>query len=102
MTEADDAVPAASENVFLARQPILDRTERQIGYELLFRSGQHDEANVVDGRAATAHVISHAFSHLSISAILGPYRAFINVDREFLHDEAIRLMPTAKVVIEVL
>lgn len=97
-----DGSSDAAENVFLARQPILDRTERQVGYELLFRSGNCDEANVLDGRAATAHVISHAFSHLSISTVLGPYRAFINVDREFLHDEAIRLMPPGKVVIEVL
>lgn len=100
--DPDAAVPDAGESVFLARQPILDRSEQQIGYELLFRSGNFEEANVVDGRAATAHVISHAFTHLSISAILGPYRAFINVDREFLHDEAIRLMPQNKVVVEVL
>ena len=97
-----DGSSDAAENVFLARQPILDRSERQVGYELLFRSGHHDDARVVDGRAATAHVISHAFTHLSISAVLGPYRAFINVDRDFLHDEALRLMPPNKVVIEVL
>jgi EAL and modified HD-GYP domain-containing signal transduction protein len=100
--DLDAAVPDAGESVFLARQPILDRSEQQVGYELLFRTGNVEEANVIDGRAATAHVISHAFTHLSISAILGPYRAFINVDRDFLHDEAIRLMPASKVVIEVL
>jgi EAL and modified HD-GYP domain-containing signal transduction protein len=102
-TPANGTGPAGTgDSVFLARQPILDRSERQVGYELLFRNGNYEEANVVDGRAATAHVISNAFTHLSISSILGPYRAFINVDRDFLHDEAIRLMPTEKVVIEVL
>ena len=93
---------AHSQDIFLARQPLLDRDQHLVAYELLFRSGQHDEARFSDGHSATATVISHAFSHLGISSALGPYRAFINVDKEFLHDDAILLMPPEKVVIEVL
>jgi c-di-GMP-related signal transduction protein len=89
-------------DVFLARQPILDRDQNQVAYELLFRSGHHAEARVTDGQQATATVICNAFSHLSLSAALGPYRGFVNVDKTFLHDDAIQLMPVDKVVIEVL
>jgi EAL and modified HD-GYP domain-containing signal transduction protein len=91
-----------AQDVFLARQPILDRAQELVAYELLFRSGHHDEALFSDGHAATATVISHIFSHLGIAAVLGPYRAFINVDKDFLQDDAIRLMPPDQVVIEVL
>lgn len=90
------------QDIFLARQPLLNRDQHLVAYELLFRSGHHDEARFSDGHAATATVISHAFSHMGISAALGPYRAFINVDKDFLHDDAILLMPPEKVVIEVL
>lgn len=93
---------ASSQEIFLARQPILNRDQQLVAYELLFRSGNHGEAVFSDGHVATATVISHAFSHLGISSALGPYRAFINVDKNFLHNEAIQLMPPDKVVIEVL
>jgi EAL and modified HD-GYP domain-containing signal transduction protein len=93
---------AHSQDIFLARQPLLNRDQHLVAYELLFRSGHHDEARFSDGHAATATVISHTFSHLGISSALGPYRAFINVDKDFLHDDAILLMPPEKVVIEVL
>lgn len=91
-----------TQDIFLARQPILDRQQRLVAYELLFRGGDHEDARFSCGHAATATVISHAFSHLGMSAALGPYRAFINVDKDFLHDDAIRLMPPKQVVIEVL
>ena len=91
-----------TQDIFLARQPILNRDQHLVAYELLFRSGDHDEARFSDGHEATATVISHAFSHLGISSALGPYQAFINVDKDFLHDDAILLMPPAQVVIEVL
>jgi len=91
-----------AQDIFLARQPLLNRDQRLVAYELLFRSGHHDEARFSDGHAATATVISHAFSHMGIASALGPYRAFINVDKDFLHDDAILLMPPEKVVIEVL
>jgi EAL and modified HD-GYP domain-containing signal transduction protein len=97
MTTLDHA-----QDFFLGRQPILDRNQELVAYELLFRSGHHADARFSDGHAATATVISHAFSHLGITSALGQYKAFINVDRDFLHDEAILLMPPAQVVIEVL
>jgi c-di-GMP-related signal transduction protein len=97
MTPLDPA-----QDIFLARQPILNRDQQLVAYELLFRSGDHHDARFSCGHAATATVISHAFSHLGIAAALGPYQAFINVDKDFLHDDAIRLMPPGQVVIEVL
>lgn len=91
-----------SQDIFLARQPLLNRNQELVAYELLFRGGHHDEAHFSDGHSATATVISHAFSHMGIASALGPYRAFINVDKDFLNDDAILLMPPDKVVIEVL
>lgn len=93
---------AHAQDIFLARQSVLDRNQQLVAYELLFRSGHHDEARFSDGQAATATVINHAFGHLGIASALGPYRAFINVDKDFLHDDAILLMPPDKVMIEVL
>ena len=62
-------------NVFLGRQPILDRQQQLFAYELLFRSGSENNVNCAgpfDGNQATATVISNAFTEFSMADALGP------------------------------
>lgn len=87
--------------VFIGRQPILDREQVTIGYELLFRTGLDNEARVTDGRVATADVVCKAFAELGIANALGSQRAFINVDTEFLFDDAVQFLPSRMVVLEI-
>ena len=47
----------ASQNYFLGRQPILNRNEELVAYELLFRSSESRTADVIDASHATASVI---------------------------------------------
>ncbi|WIM06935.1 MAG: EAL domain-containing protein [Candidatus Nitricoxidivorans perseverans] len=93
----------ATEEVFIGRQPILDRDQKMFAYELLFRSGsQKNSADVQDNLAASASVISHAFGDLGIDQALGPYKGFINCDEELLLSDIIEILPTDKIVLEVL
>lgn len=92
----------AVDQLFLGRQPILDRDQRLVAYELLFRNGSHNAADVTDGVAATATVIANAFSELGIVDALGNCRGFINVDLEFLFNDVIELLPPQSVVLEIL
>lgn len=88
--------------IFLGRQPILDRHQNIVAYELLFRAGQTSGANVLDDMHATAHVITRAFTELGISAVLGKHKGFINVHGELLLSDMLELLPKDKVVIELL
>lgn len=88
--------------IFLGRQPILDRSQSIVAYELLFRSGQTASANVSDDVAATANVISHAFTELGVSTVLGKHKGFINFSSDLLLSDIIELLPRDKVVIELL
>lgn len=89
--------------IFLGRQPILDREQRIVAYELLFRDGEAAErAHVVDDTAATASVIQNAFAELGVAAALGPHRGYINVDARTLLSDAIELLPPDRVVLELL
>lgn len=90
------------EEIFLGRQPILDRDERLVGYELLFRASAENASNVSDDAQATASVISHAFGHIGVSAVLGLHRGFINVNAEMLFSDMIELLPPGQVVLELL
>lgn len=99
--------PAEQENqqVFLGRQPILGRDQQLLAYELLFRNGPlttGNHAKILDATQATASVIANAFTEFSISEALGPYRAFINVDHEFLFSDLIEVLPKELVVLEIL
>ncbi len=91
------------EEIFIGRQPILDRKQDLFAYELLFRSGnKQNAANVQDDMAATANVISHAFADLGVEQALGPYKGFINCDETILFSELPEILPCDKIVLEVL
>ncbi len=87
--------------VYLGRQPILDKEQVLAGYELLFRTTPEGDGASGDPRAATADVVCKAFAELGLSNVLGLVRAFINVDASFLAEDVIELLPRDMVVFEV-
>ncbi|MCX7897763.1 MAG: EAL domain-containing protein [Rhodocyclaceae bacterium] len=93
----------STEEIYLARQPILDRRHRLVAYELLFRSGKEAAAGAIqDNLAATAHVIQHAFADLGLEAALGPHRGFLNCDEAMLVSDMVEILPREKIVLEIL
>ena len=91
--------------VFLGRQPILDREQQLLAYELLFRGGAIATANradILDGAQATATVIANTFAEFSTNNALGPYRGFINVDTTLLFSELIEVLPPKLIALEIL
>lgn len=90
------------ENVALARQPILDRQQQLVGYELLFRRAGEDRAVITDNFSATTQVVNNAFTDIGIKEVLGCYKGFVNVDEQFLASEFVRLLPPDRVVLELL
>jgi c-di-GMP-related signal transduction protein len=89
--------------VFIGRQPILDRDQGLAGYELLFRATKENSARVDSETAATtatADVICKAFAELGLSNVFGQARAFVNVDALFLESDLVELLPRDVVVLE--
>jgi c-di-GMP phosphodiesterase len=86
---------------FLARQPILNRDQQLVAYELLFRDTHCDAADFTDGAAATAAVIAHA-SELGMEQVVGRQLAYVNVDEVALLSDFIRFLPNHRVVLEIL
>ena len=92
----------AAQDVFLGRQPILDRDQRIVAYELLFRSANTTSASVSDDMQATASVIHHAFSEMGVQTVLGTQLGFINVSAGMLLSDLVELLPREQVVLELL
>lgn len=93
-------MPAPSADLFLGRQPILDQNRQMVGYELLFRTGPENRAQVACRSQATADVVCAAFAELGIADALGTRWGLINVDAGFLCSDAIGLLPKDHVVLE--
>ena len=91
-----------NDEIFLGRQPILDLRQHLYAYELLFRNGRIDFAQIEDNVQATATVIVNTFNGLGVDAALGDRRGFINVDEAFLFSDTLELLPPQAVVLEVL
>lgn len=89
-------------DVFVGRQPIYDRQLQVYGYELLFRSGEGNEAGFLDGDQATSQVILNTFMEIGLDAIVGSRRAFINMTRGFFMRDYSQILPPDRVVMEVL
>jgi len=92
-----------STNYLIGRQPILNRNEEIVAYELLFRSpGSRDAAAVLDASQASASVIINTLSSFGLETILGPHRGFINLELELLMSDSITILPRDRVVLELL
>lgn len=90
------------EGFFLGRQPILDRNQNLVAFELLFRQEETDEkANVINDLSASANVIINAYCQLGIQNVLGKQRGFINADPDLVMSDIISLLPAKHVVLEI-
>lgn len=90
------------QEIFLARQPILDNRGNLFAFELLFRSASRLNPGVINDVQATAQVLASTLEDMGIANVLGPHKGFINVDEEFFHSDMIELLPRQQVVIELL
>lgn len=98
-TQYFSSVPQVRE-FFLARQPILDRNQNLLAYELLFRRVATRRENGVDDLHGTASIIAHV-SELGIENVVGRARGFFNVDSSILMGDLLNFLPYEKIVLEI-
>lgn len=72
------------EQVFVARQPILDRQKRVFGYELLFGGATGDTAEAVPVDEASATVITEAVLAFGLDTLTQGRPTFVKVTRPVL------------------
>jgi len=89
-------------DVYLGRQPILDRGWNVAGYELLFRSSQANFSDSTDDVSATSQVIVNAVLGVGLDRLLGGKPAFVKFDRTLLLGDWTTLLPPDKIIIEIL
>jgi EAL and modified HD-GYP domain-containing signal transduction protein len=91
-----------TDEIYLARQPILDREERLVAYELLFRGGHIEHAEVTEDLHASSTVVHNTLTGMGIESVLGRARGFVNVDAAFLLSDFVDLLEPERIVLEIL
>ena len=89
-------------SIFLARQPIYDRQQEVIAYELLYRNKVSNRADIADHNKATAEVFVSALVDIGLENIVGNQLAFINLTRSYLLDPLPLPLMQKQIVLEVL
>ena len=89
-------------DIVLARQPILDRNQDLVAFELLFRAGESPVAECSDEISGSASVIADAFGEFGVQQVLGPHKGFIGVDADILNNDLAMLLPKEQVVLQLL
>lgn len=87
---------------FIARQPIYDRALKVIGYELLYRDSDVNEARIEDPERASSDAILNSFIHIGIDTLTGSGLVFINLPKAFITNSALTPMFRDQCVLEVL
>jgi len=100
-SEPPPDIDTVEPDFYLARQPILDRHQNLVAYELLFRDANVDSAFVTSDLSATAAVISHA-SQLGLESVIGNSLGFLNVDAAVLMNDIFQFLPREKIILEIL
>lgn len=88
--------------VFVARQPILGPGQRVYGYELLFRAGPRNVYFHPDGDAASQLVVDHSLHVFGLDNLTMGQPVFINFTRPLLLDQTALLLPSGRLVVEIL
>ena len=89
-------------DIFVARQPIFDRRNKVVAYELLYRNGYENFFGDTDGNEATMNVITNSFYTFGIKNIANNKKAFINFTEELLIKEIATILPCESMVVEIL
>jgi c-di-GMP-related signal transduction protein len=85
----------------VARQPILDRAQKVIGYELFFRNGLEEHFNAADAEMASRSTLDTSLL-FGLNVLCHNTRAFINCTRDVLLKDLVTLLPPDQTVVEVL
>jgi EAL and modified HD-GYP domain-containing signal transduction protein len=93
----------ASAEVLVARQPIFDRSDKLVGYELLYRAASADTAaRGADALTMSTTTLINGVLSIGFDRLIGRARAWINVPAQLLLDQHWRVLDRKRCMIEIL
>jgi len=87
---------------YLARQPICDKTNNVIGYELLHHRNELNPGQIDYGDRSSSQILITALLDIGLTEVVGDKLAFINIPREYFQGEISFPLARKQIVLEVL
>jgi EAL and modified HD-GYP domain-containing signal transduction protein len=100
MNTAVKTAPSEKPSSCLARQPILSKDEKVLGYDLLFRESPQEDGFNADFEGGTRSIID-TLNVMGLDAVCDGRRAFINCSHDMLLEGFFLLLPADKAVVEI-
>ncbi|MBP9200083.1 MAG: HDOD domain-containing protein [Gemmatimonadales bacterium] len=91
---------SVTSEIFVARQPILDRQQAVVGYELLFQSGLGSGADGESPDQASFEMLHTVLLGFGLDALLGDKLGFVKVAHDVLMQELYLVLPRERTVLE--
>lgn len=88
--------------VFVARQPIFNRKEQVVAYELLYRTNEVNNYSAKNGDEATTDVMINSFFNIGMDRLTEGRKCFINFTYGLLKSDFLTYFDPNKLVIEIL
>ncbi len=89
--------------VLVARQPIFDRQDKLVGYELLYRAALSDTAAVgADHVTMSSTTLINGVLSIGFDRLIGRARAWVNLPAKLLLEQQWRVLDRARCMIEIL
>lgn len=89
------------DHAFIGRQPVVDKEQKIVGYELFFRDCPDAVTATGGGLEADARVIVNALSNMGTVWLLGDKLAFFNISDAMFESDFLDLLPIEQAVLEV-
>lgn len=89
-------------DIFIGRQPILDREENVVAYELLYRNSKANRYEGSDHDSATIDVMVHSFTGIGIKEVGDRKKCFINFTENLLLNRVPTYISPEYIVVEIL
>lgn len=87
---------------YIARQAILDRNLRVVGYELLYRADEENVAKITDGDRATQILLSDAMMVFGLENLTDGRYAYVNFTEKLVLGDFVLLANPRQVTVELL
>ncbi|EPZ39442.1 signal transduction protein [Anoxybacillus ayderensis] len=89
-------------DIYVGRQPIFNKSYEVVGYELLYRNGEKNFYDAIDGDQATIDVLINSFMNIGIEKLTNGVRCFINFTEALLKKKLPFHFPRQQIVVEIL
>ncbi len=89
-------------SIYIARQPLVDNSDKVMAYELLFRDSDKNYAQIELDEVATCKVLMNAINDIGLNKLIGKKKGVLNFNHVLMESRAFELLDPKYFMIEIL